>query len=76
MKYLVLLLVLALAIIIWRSRRAPDAAAPKPGPAAQAPPDILACAHCGLHIPRAEALMLGDQAFCCAQHRQQHQGPV
>lgn len=37
MKYLVLLVVIAVAVGIWRSRRAPDAAAPK------APPYRLPC---------------------------------
>ena len=31
--------------------------------------DMLACAHCGVHIPQAEALMMGSQAYCSAEHR-------
>ena len=30
---------------------------------------MLACAHCGVHIPQAEALMMGSQAYCSAEHR-------
>ena len=26
-------------------------------------------AHCGIHIPRSEALVLGSQAYCCPEHR-------
>lgn len=71
MKYLVLLVVLAVAIGIWRSRRAPDEEEPKSPPSPHAlPQDMLACAHCGVHIPQADALMLGKQAYCCAEHRQ------
>ena len=33
------------------------------------PQDMPACAHCGTHIPKAEALMLGKHAYCCAEHR-------
>lgn len=71
MKYLVLLIVLAVAIGIWRSRRAKeDAASPARKPRASAgPQDVRACAHCGVHIPEAEALMLGNQAYCSAEHR-------
>lgn len=70
MKYLVLLVVLVVAIGIWRSRRAPDASAQKAPPSPLAlPQDMPACAHCGMHIPQAEALMLGNQAYCCAEHR-------
>ena len=73
MKYLVLLVVLVVAVGIWRSRRAPDATPSKPSQRAL-PQDMLACAHCGVHIPQAEALMLGKQAYCCAEH--QRQGPA
>ena len=74
MKYLVLLIVLIVAIGLWRSRRAPDDSPRRPAPPDRSPQDILACAHCGVHIPKAEALMLGDQAYCCAEH--QRLGPA
>ncbi|MCW8198431.1 hypothetical protein D8B23_08355 [Verminephrobacter aporrectodeae subsp. tuberculatae] len=67
MKYLVLLLVLLLGIGTWRSRRAAQGATPPPRASAQ---DMPACAHCGVHIPQAEAWTLGNQAYCCAEHRQ------
>lgn len=71
MKYLVLLIVLAVAIGVWRSRRAKDteAQARPQSPSPSGPQDVLACAHCGVHIPKAEALMLGSQAYCSAEHR-------
>ncbi|MDP3226835.1 MAG: PP0621 family protein [Acidovorax sp.] len=70
MKYLVLLVVLVVAVGIWRSRRAPDASSDKSTSAPLAlPQDMLACAHCGIHIPQAEALMLGNHAYCSAEHR-------
>ena len=71
MKYLVLLIVVVVAIGIWRSRRAPDAAVQKPPTHRRValPQDMPACAHCGTHIPKAEALMLGKHAYCCAEHR-------
>ena len=70
MKYLVLLVVLVVAIGLWRNGRARDAAEQKAAPSPRAlPQDMLACAHCGVHIPRAEALMQGNQAYCCAEHR-------
>ncbi len=78
MKYVVLLIVLVVVIGIWRSRRDSETASRTPSSPPAAPPggpqDILACAHCGVHIPQAEALMLGSQAYCCPEHRQQ--GPA
>lgn len=70
MKYLVLLIVLVVAVGVWRSRRSADDTPPQQTPRQPAPPqDILACAHCGVHIPQADALMLGSQAYCCREHR-------
>ena len=73
MKYLVLLIVLAVVVGVWRSRRppasGPEKAAPRAPVRAQ---DMVACSHCGVHVPRAEALMLGQHAYCCAEHRRQH----
>jgi len=30
---------------------------------------MVACAHCGLHLPRAEALEHAHRHYCCAEHR-------
>lgn len=71
-KVLLTLAIVVLALMWWFGKgRRGDAAASrrgKPGaaPAAQA---MVSCAHCGLHLPRAEALLLGEQTFCCAAHR-------
>lgn len=67
MKYLLLLAVVLLVLGVLRSRRTPGAGRPQagPGPAQH----MLACAHCGVHIPRTEALLLRGQPYCCAQHR-------
>jgi uncharacterized protein len=73
MKYLVLLIVLAVAVGIWRSRRPPAPHSTKSAPRAPAlPQDMVACDHCGVHVPRADALVLGHHAYCCAEHRRQH----
>lgn len=70
MKYLVLLVVLVVAIGIWRNGRARAAAPQRTSPTPLAlPQDMPACAHCGIHIPKAEALMLDNRAYCCAEHR-------
>jgi uncharacterized protein len=75
MKYLVLLIVVVVAIGVWRNRRVKEAA-PRPTPPRPLalPQDMLACAHCGVHVPQAEALTTGAQAYCCAEH--QRLGPA
>jgi uncharacterized protein len=79
MKYLVLLAVVGL--VIWwlrRGRSAPGQGRPqagkKDGPGAPrspaAPTPMLACAHCGVHLPQAEAVTDGaGRPFCGEAHR-------
>lgn len=79
MKYVVLFIVMVVAIGVWRGRRRGDAAPDEerrapPRTPPESPQDIVACARCGMHIPRTEALMLGSKAYCCAEHRQE--GPA
>ena len=78
MKYLLVLLVIVIAVGIWRSRRrAENLQARRPETRLQPPQDMVACARCGLHLPRSEALVLEapqPRYYCCAQHRAQ--GPA
>ena len=73
MKYLVLLLVIVL--VLWLAGR-PRVAAPRGDRSARKPPPdaaprpMVACAHCGVHLPRDEALPgSGGQHYCCEAHR-------
>lgn len=66
MKYLVLLIVLGLFYMWWRSQRIDRVAPPPPLPA---PQDVVACAHCGVHVPRSEALSQGALHYCCIEHQ-------
>lgn len=71
MKYLVLLCVLVVAIGIWRSRRPAETppATDKARRPLALPQDMVACAHCGVHVPQAEAVVLAGHSFCSAEHR-------
>lgn len=79
MKVLVLLLVLGVLVWLWRSGRRADASGAA-RPKAVTREDMLACALCGTHVPRSEALPgPGDLVFCGEPHRltyeQAHSGP-
>lgn len=80
MKYLVLLVVLVLAYGWWRSQRRTQmrneahAAARQATRPLPAPQDMVACARCGVHVPRAEALTQDASHYCCAEHRPTHAG--
>jgi uncharacterized protein len=75
MKYLLLILVIGLVAFMLGFKRsrpkpsAPSPAAPKAPPTPPAPQDMVSCAHCGLHLPRDEALPGRGGLFCSPAHR-------
>ena len=78
MKYLIVLLVVLVCVWVWRMNRRAERAQAKPpqtsvGQTIEAPQDMVRCAHCGLHLPRSEAVPGGEetalQLYCSAEHR-------
>lgn len=75
MKYLLVLVVIVMAVGIWRNKRRDEVAERKtagtrPAPALKQPQNMVACAHCGLHLPQADAVTDGEnQYYCSAEHR-------
>ncbi len=65
-----LLLLVALAALVWwlwrRLARLRDKPAAPPPPGAEL---MVRCAHCGLHLPRKEALAHAERWYCCEEHR-------
>jgi uncharacterized protein len=80
MKYvLILLIVLAIVWLARSSRRVPPPGTSGPvAPPPQQQP-MLACAQCGVHLPRDEALPGRGGVFCSEAHRAEyeraHPGP-
>jgi uncharacterized protein len=78
MKYLLVLAVILVAVWLWRKARREELQSrtpppsPPPAPGAIAPPQaMLRCAHCGLHLPAADAVRGTDgAAYCSTAHRQ------
>ncbi len=71
MKYL--LVVCVVAAVLWlmlRPRKAQRSAARSASPpqGAQAQP-MVQCQHCGVHLPRGEALVDARGTFCSQAHR-------
>lgn len=83
MKAVVVLL--AVLLLVWlvlgsvrrrgeRPRRTgPSAASPRPAPAVEG---MVACAHCGVHLPASQALVTQDLAYCSAAHRDAGSRPL
>ena len=79
MTKMLVLLIVVLAFF-WLLRRALGSRKPKTGPppqdtASQASPALVACAHCGVHLPQNEAIESteGDtpaasRFFCTREH--------
>jgi uncharacterized protein len=68
MKFLFLLLVVLL--VVWAIKRArispPSGSAKAEAPS---PTEMVACAHCGIHLPRAEAVSGQKGLYCSTEHR-------
>lgn len=63
-------LLLAVAIyMVWRWMQRSDSVSRASHTDQRAPQAMVSCATCGLHVPRQEALALGDRFFCCEEHR-------
>ena len=64
-----LVLVLLAVVAVWLIRRALRA----PTSSTEAPKkteDLVRCAHCGVHLPRAEARAAAGALYCSDQHAQ------
>jgi uncharacterized protein len=68
MKYVILFAFAAFAWWIWTKRQASkgDDASARHHPA---PEKMVACAHCGVHLPQSEGVTDGERIFCCEAHR-------
>jgi uncharacterized protein len=69
MKYLIWLLIILVAIWVFkRSRRSSNPAADKATPPTM-PSNMVSCAHCGLHLPQDEAVTGERGLYCSTEHR-------
>ena len=70
---LLLVLFLVLLVLWWaRSRRRDKVDPPAPKPTRELPLAIVPCAHCGVHLPRRDALPgPGGALYCSEAHRRE-----
>ncbi|MGH8687980.1 MAG: PP0621 family protein [Burkholderiales bacterium] len=62
-----ILLAAAIAVFVWLVRRASQERAGK-GVPPDAPADLVACAHCGVLVPRSEARSAAGAHYCSEAH--------
>lgn len=65
MKGLLLLVAILAGLWLWRSKRPGPKPKPPPAPPAQ---DMVPCAQCGVHLPRADALPGTRGHYCSLEH--------
>lgn len=71
-----LLLVVIFVAIYWliksyrRQMRKDQPSGEAPGHAE----DMVRCAHCGVHLPKHESIVAGDEYYCSEAHRRAHSG--
>jgi len=75
MKFFVILGVVLLAVWLWRSGRRDHRGPDRPAPPASPPPpgdpqEMVRCAHCGVHLPRSDAVIGRIGYYCSPEHRQ------
>lgn len=71
MKYLLVLLVVGIGLWLLgkRLRGAPPRPPVSSKPTPRVPAEMVECAHCGLHLPTADAVLEGRHVFCSEAHR-------
>ena len=77
MKYLLLIALALLALWWWRSllrRGTGGSQTPQQPPAPPPPQDMIACRHCGVHLPGLDAITGGQGSYCSAAHRKAAEG--
>ncbi len=65
MKYLLILLAVLAGVWLWRKQRVQQEQPPQ----LRAPPqfqDMVRCAHCGVHLPRGDAVLEGAHMYYCS----------
>ncbi|MBU3711810.1 MAG: hypothetical protein FGM21_08500 [Limnohabitans sp.] len=74
MKYLILLLVVLAAVWWLRRPSRGHGAKTEKHPTAKGPQEMIQCQHCGVHLPRQDAVTGAQGLYCGEAHKQQQEG--
>jgi uncharacterized protein len=67
-----ILLLIVIGFAVWALIRAYQRSLNKPPiqPRDQVVENMVKCAHCGVNMPRSEAIFSGGEFFCTPEHKQ------
>ena len=67
-----ILLLIVIGFVVWALIRAYQRSLDKPSAPARehTVEDMVKCAHCGVNLPRSEAIYSGGDFFCTPEHKQ------
>jgi uncharacterized protein len=63
-----LLIIVAAFVIVWLLRGVLLTRKRDPAPPEKLPGDLVACAHCGVHLPRGDARSAAGLHYCSEEH--------
>ena len=64
----ILLIIVALFVLLWLVRGFMITRKRDSRPPEKLPGELVACAHCGVHLPRGEARTAGELHYCSDEH--------
>ena len=70
-KLLFLLLLAALAVVVWKLMVASGQRRTAAKPASRELETIVRCSRCDVHLPRSEAIVVDGRFFCSAEHERE-----
>jgi uncharacterized protein len=67
-----ILLLIVVGFAVWAVIRAYQRSLPPPGASSHGKiaEDMVKCAHCGVNLPRSEAIFSSGDFFCTPEHQQ------
>jgi uncharacterized protein len=69
-KWLIFILLGYVAYLYWQRRQLPRPKPGRNGTGTKGPERMVACAHCGIHLPESESLSDDERRpYCCEEHR-------
>lgn len=63
------LLILGLIFLVWSIASKKRTRAEAPPPVAKPAESMVCCAHCGVHLPASDSIVVDGRFYCCEAHR-------